>query len=642
MSASLARQIIDLHRAPGGAPRPAPGDDLAVLVDHVIVDGMAAGIVFLAFEATGAARTVPELVLACAERNGGSDPIDPKEAVALGEAATRAGAVWSRAGNGAAHQVHAARHAQPGRVGLGLDPSIAACGAFAMLGFTAPEIEVAAALAGCPHVARWPSVVGLELIGRPPSWLGGDDLALAIARLLAERRPDDVVECRGEALAGLGMPVRIGAARALAALGAGRLLFPSDAATRRHLQALGRESDWKALAPDEKAEYDRTLVLDVGVVEPLVLRTGDPGPTILREHLGHPVHAVVIGPESGVAGLELLAARIRGHGCAARGIVVAPAGRALERAADAVPALRAAGVRFVEESTDLRTVLEPGPGAILVHGFATCEGPRELTGLGNAHIAAGLSTCASSLVEGVLSDPRRLEPDAVAAPAGPAAEIVFAADEGLIVRPPAAGAETAPRRGSHPPLTLGRPLEGPLRGVVLLKLGDDASAERLLPWGARVRRHQTDVDTLAEWALAGVDPAFARRAAEEGGGFLVAGHGCGDGMMARPHPALIAPRLGLRAVLARSFGREFHHQLVLHGVLPLRFTGARDLDLVDQGDELEVPDLPDGLEPRKPLVVRNLTRGSQLALRHDLNAREVSIVRAGGLLRVVLATRRAA
>ena len=38
------------------------------------------------------------------------------------------------------------------------------------------------------------------------------------------------------------------------------------------------------------------------------------------------------------------------------------------------------------------------------------------------------------------------------------------------------------------------------------------------------------------------------------------------------------------------------------------------------------------LEHNKPLVVRDLTRGTQTTLHHDLNEREIEVVRAGGLL----------
>ena len=98
MPSSLARQILDLHRVPPSGPRPAAGDEVELAVDHVAVGGAGAALVFLAFEATGVPRARPELVLACGERDGGVDLVDPADAIALGEAAARAGAVLSRAG----------------------------------------------------------------------------------------------------------------------------------------------------------------------------------------------------------------------------------------------------------------------------------------------------------------------------------------------------------------------------------------------------------------------------------------------------------------------------------------------------------------------------------------------------------------
>jgi hypothetical protein len=58
----------------------------------------------------------------------------------------------------------------------------------------------------------------------------------------------------------------------------------------------------------------------------------------------------------------------------------------------------------------------------------------------------------------------------------------------------------------------------------------------------------------------------------------------------------------------------------------------QDYRSLRQGDELEIPGLPDALEVGRPLVVRNLTRGVQFAVSHGLDARELEIVKAGGLL----------
>jgi hypothetical protein len=63
------------------------------------------------------------------------------------------------------------------------------------------------------------------------------------------------------------------------------------------------------------------------------------------------------------------------------------------------------------------------------------------------------------------------------------------------------------------------------------------------------------------------------------------------------------------------------------------------VDSFAAGDELELPTLPHGLDPGRPLVVRNLTRGTQLDVRHELDARAIAIIRSGGLLRYAAAFR---
>jgi aconitase A len=72
-------------------------------------------------------------------------------------------------------------------------------------------------------------------------------------------------------------------------------------------------------------------------------------------------------------------------------------------------------------------------------------------------------------------------------------------------------------------------------------------------------------------------------------------------------------------------------------VLPLRFRIEADARSLESGDELEIPGLPESLEAGKPLAVRDLTRGTQHALPHDLSAREAAVVRAGGLLPSIVA-----
>jgi aconitate hydratase len=115
------------------------------------------------------------------------------------------------------------------------------------------------------------------------------------------------------------------------------------------------------------------------------------------------------------------------------------------------------------------------------------------------------------------------------------------------------------------------------------------------------------------------------------GGIVVAGSEYGVG----PHRAHLVPALvalGIRAVIAESFAPAHRAELILHGVLPLRPAPDTEPGELALGDELEFPGLRDMLERNKPLVARDLTRGTQVTLLHDLGTREIDQIRAGGLL----------
>jgi aconitate hydratase len=240
----------------------------------------------------------------------------------------------------------------------------------------------------------------------------------------------------------------------------------------------------------------------------------------------------------------------------------------------------------------------------------------------------GPAVAAATARAGRIADPRELAPPAARfrlpdryAPCGvePA-------------RPGAARASLEIVRGpSIRPLPERTPLPATLRGVVLQRFPDRVSTERALPFGPRVVRHRGDLLRLAEHLFAGLDPTFAARAHARGGGIVVAGAEYGIG----PHRAHLVPAmvaLGVRAVIATSFAPAHRAELILHGVLPLRPAPDMEPGELALGDELEFPGLPEMLERNKPLVARDLTRGTQITLHHDLSAREIELIRAGGLL----------
>ncbi|MBC7225412.1 MAG: aconitate hydratase, partial [Anaerolineae bacterium] len=186
------------------------------------------------------------------------------------------------------------------------------------------------------------------------------------------------------------------------------------------------------------------------------------------------------------------------------------------------------------------------------------------------------------------------------------------------------------------PVPVCEPLPDTLRGRVLLKVGDDITTDHIMPAGAQVLPLRSNIPALAEHVFARVDPEFVARAREWGGGFVVGGANYGQGS-SREHAALAPMYLGLRAVLARSFARIHHANLVNVGILPLTFADPADYAEVAQGDELEIANVRTALQAGQDLTVRNLTRGTAFRVTCQLTERQVRILLAGGLLRYIQA-----
>lgn len=630
---SLTRGLIETHLASAPGRRAIGiGTEVALRLDHAVMDADAASLVFQAFERCGAADVAGDMSLACAEW-----PMAPAAFEAGDElryvqsAARRYGAHFSRPGNGRAHHVYAARFAAPGRTLLACAAGATAAGAIGSLALPVSEVELAAALTGIPHATVMPEVWAIRLFGALPPGVGAHDLAMALAhRLPAAGAREVVLEFSGPGIASLTLEARLAFARVAPLLGLPTPLFPSDEETRAWLRAQGREPDWKPLAGDPESEAARALELHLDLLEPGAVRAAEgTDPLPVRDVAGVPVARVVVGADAGLAELLSVAATLDGHPVAAGvDLVVVPGSRQIRRMLGACGALQAmsdAGARVI----DVEARLAPGAGAgvVLICGATPAAGHDTRT-----LFRVGPEVAAASALAGSVADPRERPSPAARFPMPDR----FAPCEVVSPRPAAerGGIEIAHGTtiGTLPGLP---PLVTTLRGVVLQRFPDRLGTDRALPMGPRVWRHRGDPAAMAGHLYAGFDPTFAARARALGGGFVVAGADYGIGPH-RPHVVLAMVALGVRAVIATSYGSGHRAEMIRHGVLPLcgPVADGEPGDPADLavGDELEIPGLPDVLERNKPLVVRNLTRGTQIVLRHDLTEREIERVRAGGLL----------
>jgi aconitate hydratase len=181
------------------------------------------------------------------------------------------------------------------------------------------------------------------------------------------------------------------------------------------------------------------------------------------------------------------------------------------------------------------------------------------------------------------------------------------------------------------PLPEFHPLPDAVGGKVLIKVGDNITTDHISPAGTKILPLRSNLPAISDFVFQLVDPEFVSRAKEWGGGFIVGGVNYGQGS-SREHAALSPMYLGVKAVIAKSFSRIHHANLINMGILPLVFASEADYDAIELGDEWEIADLHAALQAGKDLTVRNLAQGGRFTLTYDLTERQVAIILAGGLL----------
>ena len=633
MGKSLTEKIIADHLVSG---RLQPGTEIGLRIDQTLTQDSTGTLAYLQFEALGVPRVRTELSVSYIDHNllqtGFQNADDHRY---LQSVAARCGLYLSRAGNGICHQVHLERFAVPGQTLLGADSHTPTAGGLGMLAIGSGGLDVAAAMAGGPFYLVMPHLTLVRLLGELPPWVSAKDVILELLRRLSVKGGRGrVFEYAGPGVAALSAPERATITNMGAELGATTSLFPSDEHTRQFLRAQDREQAYRPLAADPDANYDQVLELDLASLEPLVACPHMPDQVRpVAEVAGTPLAQVAIGSctNSSYRDLMTAAAILRtGTVHPQTSLVISPGSRqvllALARSG-ALADLVGAGARILECACGpcLGMGQSPPTGSSSLRTFNRNFRGRSGTADANVYLASPEVAAASALA-GEIRDPRTLgEPPRITLPER------FAVDDRMII-PPLPEAEAAKveiSRGPNiKPVPRGQPLPEDLEGEVLAALGDNITTDDIMPAGADLLPLRSNVPALALHVLERVRPGFAARAQQRGGGFLAGGANYGQGS-SREHAALCPRYLGVRAVLAQSFARIHHDNLVNFGLLPVVVPAG---DLVGEGDQLRLPGVRTRLLQNQPLLVENLTRGTQFEASHHLTARQVQVLVAGGLL----------
>jgi len=643
MGQSLTRKLLDAHLVSG---KTVAGEEIGLRVDQALLTDTNGTMAFLQFEAMGFPRVRPARVVAYIDHNVYQvDSRNSDDHRYLQTASSRYGAWFSKPGNGICHQVHFESFSVPGQFVLGTDSHTPLCGSTGMLAIGAGGLDVAVAMGGGPYHVVMPRVTSVWLTGRLRPWVSAKDVIMELLRRYTVRGGSGrIFEYGGPGAATLSLPQRATICNMGAELTLTTSVFPSDEATREYFRLLGREADWRPLAPDADAEYDDRIELDLSSLEPLVAMPGSPDRVVpVSEVEGLEIEQVMVGSctNSSWEDMQAVTRVLEGRKVASSvSFVVFPGShRILEVMAreGLLATLLAAGA----------TISEPTCGACAGIGHVPASGGRSLRAFNrnfpgrsgtrddSVYLCSPLTAAVSALT-GRISDPRK----AGTPPERHWPSSLLASVAGLI--PPLSASEAAGTevlKGPNiKPVPRGVPTEERLSAPVLIKLGDKVSTDDISPSGTAVLMFRSNVPAISEFCFRNVDPDFVARARAAGGGVIVGGEIYGQG--SSREAAVLSPlHLGVRAVLAKSFARIHRSNLINWGIAPLEFENPADADAIERDDVLDFGSLRESLAAGTAVAVVNRRSGARFRMRSILSPRERDMLLAGGLLTQTAASR---
>ncbi len=634
MGKNIVQKIVDNHLVSG---TPETGKEMAITIDQTLTQDATGTMAYLQFEALGIPKVKTKLSVSYVDHNTLQSSFEnADDHLFLQSIAARYGIHFSRPGNGICHQVHLERFGVPGQTLLGSDSHTPTAGGLGMMAMGAGGLDVAVAMGGGPFYLSMPEVVKIHLTGILPPWVGAKDVILEVLRRLSVKGGvGKVFEYGGEGVTSLTVPERATITNMGAELGATTSIFPSDEVTKRFLEAQGRSQVWVELKADEGAEYYQEITIDLSKLEPLAACPHSPDAIRPISELSEiKVNQVAIGSctNSSYADLIQVARILKGkvvHPDVS--LVIAPGSRQVYQMLaeeGALADLLASGARILESACGpcIGMGQAPPTGSVSVRTFNRNFKGRSGTADADIYLT-GPETAAASALTGLITDPRNLGeflkveiPDK------------FITDDRMIIPPSKTPQEVEIIRGPNiQPLPLKESLQSPLTGEVLLKTGDNITTDDIMPAGAKILPLRSNIPAIAEYVFNGLDSEFSKRAREKDGGFIIGGENYGQGS-SREHAALAPMYLGVMAVVAKSFARIHHTNLVNFGILPLIFHDPDDYGKIQQGDRLIIEDINrEGLYQGQ-LEIRNLDRDEIYRVKHNLSPRFVEIILSGGLL----------
>jgi len=638
MGQTLTEKILSEHLVEGELET---GEEIGIEIDQVLTQDTTGTFVWLQFEALGLDEVQTEVAAQyCDHQTYQFDFKNTDDHRFLRSAAGTFGAHFSRPGNGICHNVHKENFAAPGKTMLGSDSHTPTPGGLGELAIGSGGLDVAVAMGGGPYYIEMPEVVNVRLEGELPEWSSAKDVILEMLRRLSVKGGvGKIFEYTGPGVETLNVPERTTITNMGTELGATSSIFPTDEETREYLSRQGREDVFEQIGPDEDAEYDDEIVVDLSDIEPLVAKPSMPDNVVpVREVAGQDVEQVIVGSctNGGYEDILPAAKMLKGQEIDMKTeMIVAPGSKQASEilAREGWTAeMMAAGVNFSEATCGACIGIGhvPASDSVSVRTFnRNFEGRSGIED--DSVFLSSPEVAAAAAIKGELTDPRDLADElGLDAPGVQMPDKYNGSKTDLIAPDEAVDDELVkgPNIGDVP---LKDPLDSKLEGEALLKMDDNITTDHIIPATQDILMYRSNIPKLSEFTLSRVDDTFAQPALDSDGGFLVAGENYGQGS-SREHAALCPMYLGIEGVLAQSFARIHKANLFNFGLVPLTIDEA-DYANIEQGDDIEiVDDVAEAVDSGQEEFTVRVNDDWELTAHLDASAREREILSAGGKL----------
>jgi aconitate hydratase len=638
---NVTQKLIQSHLVDGVMQ---PGEEIGLKVDHILQQDATGTLIMLELEKIGIKQVHAEVAVQYVDHNLlQTDFKNADDHKFLRSAAMKYGYWYSRPGNGISHVVHMERFGIPGKSMIGSDSHTCSAGSIGMLAMGTGGLDVASVASGHPFYITMPEVLGVELSGKLNDWVSAKDIILEmLCRYDVKGGVGYIMEYFGEGLNSLSAWDRHVIANMGAELGATTTVFPSDSRIKEFLMQEKRGKDWKEITADRGAEYDRVEHIDLNKLEPLIATPGSPGNVVpVREVEERKISQVVIGSSANPALRDFwIASQIMKGEIVPTDVSLDINPSSRQKIEDlgklgAINDLIQSGARFHQTGCMGCIGMGQAPAA---DSISLRTMPRNFPGRsGTADDKVYLcstETAAVSALKGKIVNPAKWGKNLIYPKFE---EPKMASVNTFMLISPNGGTPNSELEKGENIKTLPdfQSLQNSFKAAVLLKMRDNISTDEILKAGTQVLPLRSNIEAISRYVFYAVDKNFYHRAEQAydslGGHIVVAGENYAQGS-SREHAALAPRYLGQNAVIAKSYARIGHQNLINFGIIPFLFEDPGDYELLETKNIIEFSKVIEAVKNEDTVLAYNSSIKKGIRLNCDLTPRQREILLAGGLI----------